>query len=154
MSDPTPASQPRRIDWEILLVDDVSDNIIVIKTALSFFGATVHTATSGFEALEKLQTLRPTAVLLDLRMPKLSGWDVFKTIRANPALERIPVIAATAYAMEGDKEEVLAAGFDGYISKPFDMFSIVDQIQKIINAKAAQFPQPTDPQDSESTPVP
>jgi two-component system, cell cycle response regulator DivK len=120
-------------NWVILLVDDNPDNIIVAKSAFKYYGAQVHTATNGEECLAKLEQLTPTVLLLDLRMPKLDGWATLRRIRQNPGFDRIPVIALTAYAMDGDRERVLEAGFDGYISKPFDVFTLATQVQILVD---------------------
>lgn len=118
--------------WVVLIIDDTPDNLTVAMTALKFHGAEVHTARSGETGLDLLQTIRPTLILLDIRMPFMDGWTTFRILRDNPVTARIPVIAITAYAMEGDQEKTLEAGFDGYISKPFDMFTFVSTIDQIL----------------------
>ena len=119
-------------NWTVLIVDDTPDNLMVAKTALQFHGAKVYTAMNGEEGLQSLRTLKPTVILLDIRMPKMDGWEMFKFIRKNPATAEIPIIAITAYAMESDREDILAGGFNGYIPKPFDIFTFVEEIAKII----------------------
>lgn len=118
--------------WTTLIVDDEPDNLGVAQTVLSFYGARVHTATDGEEGLEILKTISPTFILLDLSMPKMDGWEMIKAVRENPAQRHIPVIALTAHVMEGDKERVLQAGFDGYISKPFRLVSFLTQIKQCL----------------------
>ncbi|MBZ0284510.1 MAG: response regulator [Anaerolineae bacterium] len=119
-------------NWTVLIVDDTPDNLIVAKTALKFHGAQVHTATNGEEGLEVLKTLRPTVILLDIRMPQMNGWAMFKSIREMPEIAHIPVIAITAFAMDSDEDKLLKAGFDGYISKPFDMFTFVNEVVRFV----------------------
>jgi CheY-like chemotaxis protein len=118
--------------WIVLVVDDTPDNLTVVKTALKFQGAEVFTATNGEDGLELLKTLRPTVILMDIRMPRMNGWEMLTAVRANPEMINIPVIAITAYAMASDRESILAAGFDGYISKPFDLFTISGEIEKTV----------------------
>jgi CheY-like chemotaxis protein len=65
-------------------------------------------------------------------MPVMDGWQTIRALRDNPATWHIPVIALTAYAMQGDREKLLNAGFDGYISKPFDITTLLDDIQAIL----------------------
>ena len=120
-------------DWVVLIVDDTQDNLAVARTALQFHGAEVHTASNGEDGLERLNTMKPTVILLDIRMPKMDGWAMFKSVRENPEIADIPIIAITAYAMESDRDEILQAGFDGYIAKPFDMFTFVDEIARLIH---------------------
>lgn len=119
--------------WTVLIVDDTPDNLVVATTALKFHGAQVHTATNGEEGLELLKTLRPSVILLDIRMPQMNGWAMFKSIREIPELIHIPVIAITAFAMDSDEDKILNAGFDGYISKPFDMFTFVGEVVRFVN---------------------
>lgn len=132
MSNLSEPAQLAAAEWVVLIVDDNPDNTAIIEVALSFYGATVYTAGSGEDGLSLLNTIQPTVILLDLSMPKLSGWEVFKQIRENPDNSHIPVIAVTAHAMPEDRRKVFDAGFDGYITKPFNIVSFVGEIQKII----------------------
>ncbi len=117
--------------WTILIVDDTPDNLIVARAALNHFGIQVHTASDGEEGLKLARELRPTLILLDIKMRKMSGWEVLKAIRQDEALAHTLVIAITAYAMDTDRQEALAAGFDGYISKPFNLFTFVAEVERI-----------------------
>ena len=119
-------------DWKVLVVDDQPDNTTVVQLALSFHGAEVRTAKNGIEGLKVLETYTPTLILLDLSMPEMNGWDMFKQVRANTKYAKTPVIALTAHAMTGDKESVLKAGFTGYIPKPFSVLTIISDIKKIL----------------------
>jgi len=130
-----PSSLPPIKEWIVLIVDDQEDNLVVSSTTLEFQGAKVHTATNGQACVEKLQTVRPTVILMDLSMPRMDGWEALKYIRETPELATIPVIALTAHAMGGDKERILEAGFDGYIAKPFEVFGLAQNIQNILLAK-------------------
>lgn len=132
--------------WVVVIVDDTPDNLIVAKTALNYYGAQVHTATNGEDGLALLETVTPTVVLLDIRMPRMDGLTMIKHIRANPRTAHLPVIAVTAYAMNSDKDEILKTGFDGYMPKPFDMFTFVADIEKCISAKLER--QATETEDS------
>lgn len=118
-------------DWVIVIIDDMPDNIAVARTALEFHGAKVRTANSGPEGLKMLQEMQPTVILLDIRMPQMDGWEVFKAIRKRSHLAQVPVIAITAYAMNKDRDDVMEAGFDGYVAKPFDIFTFASEIEKL-----------------------
>lgn len=132
--------------WVVLIVDDTPDNLEVARTALQFHGAQVHTATNGIEGLRKLEEIEPTVILLDIRMPKMDGWTVFRTARGNPATAHIPIIAVTAYAMDNNRDDLLRAGFDGYIAKPFDVSDFVEEIARAVNRRAFGRHKPGDAQ--------
>lgn len=136
--------------WNILIVDDDPDSLGVAHQFLTFLGAKVTIAPDGAKALEILAALAPTFILLDLSMPELDGWEVFKQVRANPATASIPVIALTAHAMKEDAERVKAAGFDGYITKPYILTSLLDDIKRVL-AEAASRPAPPPPETPKSS---
>jgi CheY-like chemotaxis protein len=118
--------------WKVLIIDDNADNLGVASQLLSFLGAEVHAAQSGQEGLEILENMEPTFVLLDLTMPGMDGWDVLNVIRANPKNVATIVIALTGHAMEGDLEGIRAAGFNGYITKPYMMATFLSRIKEIL----------------------
>lgn len=104
----------------ILVVEDHPLNFKLVRDILEFRGHQVEGAASVAEARAALDRARPDLVLLDIEIPGGGGVAVLVHIRATPALSDLPVIALTALAMEGDRERLLAAGFDGYLSKPID----------------------------------
>lgn len=124
--------------WVILIIDDTFDNIFIAKKALEFYGAVVHTASSGAEGLALLDNIEPTVILLDIRMPDMDGWEVHQRIRQHPVHANRLVIAITAYAMDQDREQVLEAGFDGYIPKPFDLFGFAEAIEHLTREALAK----------------
>ena len=115
--------------WTVLLVDDEPDNRVIAEKVLGFGGAKVYTAVHGAEALTKLETISPSFILLDLSMPVMDGWEMIKVIRENERTASLPVIALTAHAMAGDREQVIEAGFDGYIAKPFRLGTFISDIK-------------------------
>jgi len=121
-------------DWIVLVVDDMPDNLVVAQLALKYHGAQVFTATNGQEGLDLLQQVQPTVILLDIRMPTMDGWQMFEILRGSPETRDIPVIAVTAYAMDTDKERILAAGFDGYLAKPFNVVTFVSEIADALSS--------------------
>jgi CheY-like chemotaxis protein len=125
-----PINNPK--EWTVLIVDDEPDNLSVAEKVLSFRGAKVHTATNGAEGLKVLEQVAPTFILMDLSMPRVDGWEMHRKVRENPRTAHIPVIALTAHAMEGDKERVMAAGFTGYIAKPFRLGTFFIEIEKCL----------------------
>ncbi len=122
--------------WNVLIADDDADSIGVAEFVLTFHGATVRTARNGTSCLELLRQERPTLLLLDVQMPGMSGWSVVSEIRQDPVLKDLLVIAMTAHAMTGDRERILAAGFDAYFSKPISPLLLISEIQSAIQAKA------------------
>jgi two-component system, cell cycle response regulator DivK len=125
--------------WVVLIVDDQPDNLIIAEKILTAGGATVYQASNGEECLKQLESIEPSFVLLDLSMPVMNGWETFQRIKTNPKTEDIPVIALTAQGMSEDRERVLAAGFDGYIAKPFRLSTFMSEIlrcfREIIHTK-------------------
>lgn len=119
-------------NWKVLIVDDQKDNLQIASEALSFHGADVRTATNGIEGLDILKDYTPTLILTDLSMPEMNGWEMQKKLRADEVTSKIPVIALTAHVMDGDEQQVIDAGFDGYIPKPFSVVNIVLQIKAIL----------------------
>ena len=122
--------------WNVLVVDDEPDNIGVVEYILLFHNAKVRIANSGQACLEILRQERPSFLLLDIQMPIMSGWDVLKEIRNDEKLRDLTVIAFTAHAMAGDREKALAAGFDGYITKPISPLSFVDDVKAIVMSRS------------------
>jgi CheY-like chemotaxis protein len=120
--------------WQALAVDDDLDSLDVIRLTLSFHGADVITANGGEQALELLKTLQPTIVFLDLSMPGIDGWSLLHHIKNELELEETPVVALTAHAMKGDRERVLEAGFDYYMTKPFSPLTFMDDLLAMISA--------------------
>lgn len=117
-------------NWTVLIVDDEQDNLGVAEKILTFYGARVYTARNGLEGLQVLETVTPNFILLDLSMPQMDGWQMLKALRADARWARIPVIALTAHAMPGDRDRVMEAGFDDYITKPFRLMSFVSDVKQ------------------------
>jgi two-component system cell cycle response regulator len=112
----------------ILVIEDNPANMELARYVLEAFGYTVRAAVDGESGLALARAEPPDLVICDLQLPGIDGIEVAKRLKAQPALARVPLIAVTAYAMVGDRERVLAAGFDGYISKPIDPQTFVPQI--------------------------
>lgn len=104
----------------ILVVEDNPTNLDLMVYLLKACGCSPQEARDGVECLEVLERESPDLVLLDVHLPRMDGYETIRRIRSDPRLRLIPVLAVTALAMVGDRERLLAAGFDGYISKPID----------------------------------
>ena len=103
---------------KILIVEDNSLNMRLIEMVLKAKSYTLLKATDGEEALDIATRERPHLVLMDIRLPKVSGLEVARRLKENPAFSHIPIIALTAHAMKGDREKAIEAGCDSYLSKP------------------------------------
>jgi CheY-like chemotaxis protein len=121
--------------WNVLVVDDEPDNIGVIELVLNYHHAVVRTAESGMRCLELMREERPTLLLVDIQMPQMSGLELLAIIKENNNWRDIPVVAVTAHAMIGDLERFTSAGFDGYIPKPINALSLVEELQPIVAGK-------------------
>ena len=115
--------------WVILLVDDEPDNLEVVAETLEFRGAQVVTALDGVDALGKLKDFEPNLIMTDLSMPRMDGWELRVNLRTNIKFQNTPILALSAHAMIGDKERAMAAGFDGYLTKPVDIHTLVEDIR-------------------------
>tara|TARA_R110000868_G_scaffold27909_3_gene105237 strand:+ start:17331 stop:21386 length:4056 start_codon:yes stop_codon:yes gene_type:complete len=116
-------------DKTILIVDDDIRNIYALSSALTTKGASILTAFNGIEALEVLKNNATIdIVLMDIMMPEMDGFEATKKIRENPKWKNLPIIALTAKAMKGDREEILNAGASDYQSKPIDIQQLISLI--------------------------
>ena len=112
----------------ILVVEDEKDNMDLFVQILHFHGCEVLEAVDGREAITITQEEKPDVVLMDLSLPALDGWEATRALKAIPEVSHVPVVALTAHAMVGDRERALAAGCDGYISKPIEVTNFYDQV--------------------------
>jgi len=104
----------------VLVVEDTPVNLKVVKILLSRHGFDVRTASTAEEALEVLRQFRPELILTDVQLPGMSGLDLTRKLKSDPATRDIMVLALTAFAMRGDEKKAYEAGCDGYITKPID----------------------------------
>jgi two-component system, cell cycle response regulator DivK len=105
----------------ILIVDDNAQNLKLARVVLAVEGYQVETAGNAEEALRVLTSFAPRLILMDIQLPGMDGLQLTRVLRRDPARQHIRIVALTAYAMKGDEEKALAAGCDGYITKPIDI---------------------------------
>jgi len=105
---------------KILIVEDNPTNLRLIRMVLRNEGYGVLEATDGEEALLVAIEGRPDLIVMDIQLPKMDGLEVTKRLRQTSYFKRVPIIALTASAMDGDREKIIAAGCDEYLSKPVD----------------------------------
>lgn len=108
-------------DKTILVVEDNPDNMTLIVDVLTSLDYTVLQAGDGELGVEIAQVEKPDLILMDLSLPRMDGWTATRLIKADPAIQKIPVIALTAHAMIGDREKAMEAGCDDYLSKPLNL---------------------------------
>jgi two-component system, cell cycle response regulator DivK len=114
----------------VLVVEDNEKNMKLFRDILEATGYTPLGAASGEEALALAAESRPALVLLDIQLPDIGGVETLRRLREDERTARIPVLALTAQAMHGDRERFLAAGFDGYLSKPVDIPELVATVRR------------------------
>lgn len=119
---------------KILVVEDNPDNHRLVEMILSHMGHQPVILENGEEALSWCQKNTPDLILMDVSLPKISGIEVTKVLRTYPQCKEIPIIAMTAYAMRGDKERILASGFDHYLGKPYRPNELMELIQHFLPA--------------------
>jgi two-component system, cell cycle response regulator DivK len=114
----------------ILLIEDNDQNRYMATFLLEKHGYEVVPAVDGPTGIELAAKVRPLLILLDIQLPRMDGYAVACELRRNPALNGIPIVAVTSYAMMGDREKALAAGCDGYLEKPIDPETFVADIER------------------------
>jgi CheY-like chemotaxis protein len=116
----------------ILVVEDNPANLELMRYLLQSFGHTVLTAADGEIGVEMVRKERPDLVLCDVQLPKLDGVGVARALKDDPDLCSVPLIAVTAFAMVGDREKMLQAGFDGYLPKPITPETFLRDIENFL----------------------
>jgi two-component system cell cycle response regulator len=113
----------------IVIIEDNAANLDLMVYLLRAFGHTPRGFPDGEAGLEAMRRQPPDLVLCDIQLPKLNGFEIVALIRADEQLRHLPVVGVTALAMRGDRERVLAGGFDGYIEKPIQPEAFVSQVE-------------------------
>ena len=121
----------------ILVVEDNERNRKLVRTVLEFGGYEVVECDDGEPSLELARRHKPVAVLMDIQLPKMGGIEALGRLRADADTLSIPVIAVTASVTPGERERVVAAGFNGYISKPIEVSTFIGTMEKLIRKQAA-----------------
>jgi two-component system, OmpR family, alkaline phosphatase synthesis response regulator PhoP len=135
-SSPKPASRTRPL---IMVVDDEPDIVLVTKTRIRLSGYDVAEAEDGAIALERIQELRPDLIVLDLKMPKLDGYQLCKTIKADPSLRDTLILVCSASSSLGlsPEKRCLQLGANGYMRKPYDVRKLLQEISRLLAQKKA-----------------
>lgn len=120
----------------LLVIEDNPANLELMTYLLHAFGHTTLTAGDGEEGLALTESGNLDLIVCDVHLPRMDGYEVAKRLKAHPSLRRIPLVAVTALAMVGDRDKVLAAGFDGYIAKPLEPQTFVAEVERFLSATA------------------
>jgi CheY-like chemotaxis protein len=120
----------------ILVIEDNSANLELMTYLLKAFGHATAAARDGVDGINQALATVPDLILCDIALPKLDGYGVVKRLKAEPALQKVPMIAVTASAMTGDRAKVMAHGFDGYISKPITPETFVADVEAFLNRES------------------
>ena len=117
---------------KILVVEDNEANRILMRQILKYNGYEVLEAGDGEAGLAMAREHMPDLILLDLQMPVMGGLAVIRELRKTPELSKLKVMAVTSFAMKGDREKALEAGFDEYVTKPIDTRKFAELVKNII----------------------
>ena len=119
----------------VLLVEDREDNRVLARKLLERAGFRVVEAVDGQEALVQAVSCRPDLILLDMSLPTVDGWTVARTLRQSSDFDTVPIVALTAYAMDGDRERVLESGCDDYLTKPIEVARFIPALRRILELR-------------------
>lgn len=122
----------------ILIIDDNPHNLKLARVLLEGEGYEVRTAYDAEQALAMLESFSPLLILMDLQLPGMDGLELTRLLKQDEARRQIVVIALTAYAMKGDEEKALAAGCDGYVTKPIDTHALPHVLAAHLSHAASQ----------------
>ena len=127
---PTPSAPPR-----VLIADDNPQGVELLEASLSGSDYEIRTAADGEETLRQVQQWRPDLILLDIMMPKISGFEVCKRLRANPATRDVAVLMITALDQPSDVERAVEAGTDDYLTKPINKAELLLRVRSLLKSR-------------------
>lgn len=125
----------KRLPRKILIVEDNQDSRELVVKILKNNGYEMIEAADGEEALEKATNYKPHLILMDISIPKIDGYEVTKILKDQDEFKHIPIVALTAHAMKGDRENFISFGFEGYISKPINIHDLPIQVRSYLKGK-------------------
>ena len=116
----------------ILIVEDNEKNLKLVRDVLQVKGYETLEAGTAEDGLKIARERMPDLILMDIQLPGMSGIEALKALRAEPATAAIPVVAITASVMQQDRQEIMKAGFDGFIEKPINLRNLLDTVQQAV----------------------
>ena len=121
---------------KILYVEDNDDNIYMLKMRLELLGDyEVLAAENGEKGCEMAATEQPDLILMDLEMPVVDGWEATRRLKGSPTTRNIPIIALSAHALGGEREKALAAGCNGFDTKPIEFDRLVETLRRVLASR-------------------
>ena len=117
----------------ILIIEDNEQNLYLTRFILEQRGYKTQEARDGPAGIALAEASPPALILLDIQLPEMDGYTVARNLRNIPSLHTIPIVAVTSYAMVGDREQVLASGCDGYIEKPINPDTFINEIETYLH---------------------
>jgi two-component system cell cycle response regulator DivK len=121
----------------ILIIEDNEQNLYLMRFLLEKHGFAIADARSGRQGLEVAARICPDLILLDIQLPEMDGYSVARELRKQPGQVHTPIVVVTSYAMVGDREKALASGATGYIEKPINPDTFVDEIRRYLPTSEA-----------------
>ena len=121
---------------KILIVEDNKNNASLLRDILTFHGYDITEATDGNQGVALARELMPDLILMDIQMPGLDGMTAGSILKGDPATSGLKIIALTSFAMRGDRDKFLAAGFNGYLSKPINTRELPGLVELWLNGEA------------------
>jgi len=117
---------------KILVVEDNDKNRRLIADILNYYGYDVREAANGEEGVNLAREFKPDLIFMDMQMPVMDGFTAIKILKNDPTTKHIKIIAITSFAMAGDKERIMSAGADEYISKPVNTMELPARVEKLL----------------------
>ena len=121
----------------ILIVEDNEKNLKLVRDVLQVKGYETIEAGTAEDGLKLARARKPDLILMDIQLPGMSGIEALKALRAEPATAAIPVVAITASVMQQDRQQIMSAGFDGFIEKPINLRGLLDNVQQAVRGRKA-----------------
>ena len=121
----------------VLIVEDNDKNLELVRDILQAKGYRTLEAGTAEDGLEIAKGQAPDLILMDIQLPGMSGIEGLRALRAESATARIPVVAITASVMQADREQIMRAGFDGFIEKPITVRSFLEVVEGVLQARSA-----------------
>src|SRR5579863_3691213 len=125
---------------KVLLIEDNEMNRDMLSRRLARRGFDVLMAVDGEQGVRMAKTEMPDLILMDMSLPVLDGWGASRQLKAEPSTQSIPLIALTAHAMAGDRDQALQAGCDDYDTKPIELSRLLDKMERLLDVRAASAP--------------